>query len=103
MMFIDGKDKRYRKFYKQLGKLSHDDRLSAINYIIFCYSDDVFMYKDIDEAVINDEKLIEVSRKTPDVLSVRPILNPLGVANDNFDLSRMGEIQNLLLEKHKVR
>ena len=103
MMFIDSKDKRYRKFYKQLGKLSHVDKLAAINYIIFCYSEDVFMYKDIDTEVINDEKLIEVSQKTTDALSVTPMLDPIGFANENFDLSKMGEIPNLLLEKYKVR
>jgi hypothetical protein len=103
MMFIDGKDKRYRKFYKQFRKLSHVDKLATINYIIFCYSEDVFMYKDIDEEVINDEKLIEVSRKTQVALSVKPMISPLNVANENFNLSKMDEIPNLLLEKHKVR
>ena len=103
MMFIDGKNKKYGKFYKQFGRLSHVDKLVAINYIIFCYSEDVFIHKDIDQTVINDKKLIETSRKTPIALSVMPMLNPLGVANENFDLSRMGEIPNLLLEKHKVK
>lgn len=43
MLFIDARDKRYRKFYKQLNKLPLEEQLSAINYIIFSYSENVYM------------------------------------------------------------
>ena len=33
MMFIDSNSKRYRNFYKKFNKLSHNDKLSLINYI----------------------------------------------------------------------
>lgn len=103
MMFVDGNDKRYRRFYKEFLKLSKVDRLATINYIVFSYSEDIFIHKGIDKAIINNEKLVEVSRKTTDALCATPILNPLQVANEKFDLTRMNEIPNLLLEEHKVR
>jgi hypothetical protein len=103
MMFVDNKHRRYRNFYKQFSRLSHVDKLAAINYIIFCYSEDVFIYKGINQTVITDEKLKETSRKTSVAITENPMLNPIKVAKENFDLSRMGEIPNLLSEKYKVR
>ncbi len=103
MMFLDTRSKRYRKFYKQLEKLSYVDKLAAVNYIVFCYSEDIYIHKGIDVAVINDKKLVEASRKTTMALSPLPIFNPLEAANDNFDLSRRNEVPNLLLAKYKVK
>lgn len=104
MMFIDSRDqKRYRAFYKQFGKLSNNDKLAAINYIIFCYSEDIFINKDIDKDIISNEKLIEASRKTVDEVSAIPITSPLKGASENFDLARRNEIPNLLLEKYKAK
>lgn len=103
MMFIDSNSKRYRTFYKQFRELSHEDKLAAINYIIFCYSEDVFIHKGIDHTVITDNKLVETSRKTSIAVSEHPMQNPISAAKDNFDLSKMREVPNLLLEKYKVR
>ena len=47
MMFIDSNNKRYRNFYKKFNKLSHDDKLELVNYLIFLYSEDVFISKNI--------------------------------------------------------
>ena len=43
MLFIDARDNRYRKFYRQLNKLPLEEQLSAINYIIFSYSENVYI------------------------------------------------------------
>lgn len=42
-MFIDFNNKRYRNFYKKFNKLSHDDKLALVNYLIFLYLEDVFI------------------------------------------------------------
>lgn len=103
MMFIDSKNKRYRNFYKQFRKLSGPDKLAAINYIVFSYSEDVFIHKGIDERLINDEGLINTSRKSSEGLTTNPMLDPLNCAIENFDLSNRDKIPNLLSEEYKIR
>lgn len=103
MMFIDSKDKRYRRFYKQFAKLSHTEKLATINYVIFCYSEDIFINKGINKEVINNKKLIEASQKSTIAITIDPMLNPINTVIKNFDLSKMNEIPNLLLDKYKIR
>lgn len=103
MIFIDSKSKRYRKFCKQFRQLSLEDRLTAINYIIFCYSEDVFIYKNIDPEIINNQKLVEASQKNSDALTNSPQQNPIKAAIESYSFSKMHDIPNLLLEKYKIR
>ena len=88
MMFIDSKDKRYRKFYKQFKQLSHEDKLAVINYIIFSFSEDVYINKDVNNQVMDDERLMDASRKTLDVISSKPIENAKQIASESFDFNR---------------
>ncbi|MTI47664.1 MAG: hypothetical protein FH761_07465 [Firmicutes bacterium] len=104
MLFIDSKDnKRYRQFYKQFKKLEHEDKLAAVNYIIFSLSEDVYINKDVDKNILDDKNLIEASQKTPDIISSKSIDNPKKIARENFDFSKMNELPNLLSKKYKVR
>ena len=43
LLFIEDGVKRYRKFYRSLRKLPKDDQLAAINYLVFSYTENVFM------------------------------------------------------------
>lgn len=103
MMFVDSNVKRYRKFCKQFKKLSDEEQLKAINFIIFSLSEDVYISMNIDEKIMKDKNLIEVSSKTPDIVSSISIDNPLDYAKINFSFSQMNNIPNLLSEKHKLR
>ena len=55
MIFFKNEEKRYRQFFKQFNKLSENDKLSVINFILFSYSEDVFIYKDINTNLINNK------------------------------------------------
>lgn len=103
MMFVEKSDTRYRHFRKSFNNLSSEDKLSLINYIIFCYSEDFFLYKGLDKNILNNEKLMEVSKKTSIAILSNPYANPLKKSIDNFDLSKRNEIPNLLLEKYQVK
>ncbi|SJZ82343.1 hypothetical protein [Selenihalanaerobacter shriftii] len=103
MMFVDSKHKRYRRFYRQFRKLSHEDKLAAVNYIIFNFSEELYINKEVNKQVLDDKKLIEAGRKTVDIISSEPIDNPKLIARKNFDFSLMHEVPNLLLEKYKIR
>lgn len=102
MMFIDSKNKRYRSFYKQFSKLSDEDKLKAINFIIFSLSEDVYISKSIDKIVIKDEKFREVCTKTLDIVSLMPVQAPYELAKKNFDFKQMHEIPNLLSRRYKL-
>ena len=103
MMFIDSNDKRYRNFYRKFNKLSHDDKLALVNYIIFLYSEDVFLSKEIPQEILKHEKLIEVSKQTSFAFLTNPFLNVIENAKEIYDLSKRSEIPNLLSEKYKLR
>lgn len=103
MMFVDSKFKRYRKFYRQFKKLTHNNKLAAINYMIFNYSEELYINKNVKKKVLNDKSLIEAGRKTIDIVSSKPINDPKSIAGQNFDFSLMHDISNLLLEEYKIR
>lgn len=96
MMFIDKNDRRYRAFYKQFSKLELNEKLSAINFIIFSLAEDVFMSKHLHKAYTNDENLKNVAGLTAMQFSdAATDINPL--LKNSFDLSKMNEIPNFLL------
>lgn len=101
-LFIDSKDKRYRQFYKQFNSLSLADKLAAINYIIFSYSEEVFINKNINELVLKNEYLIKASRKTSDIISATKEIDTNGIMKNNFDFSGMHSTPNLLSEEYKI-
>lgn len=103
LLFVDSKHKRYRSFYKQFKKLTHTDKLAAINFIIFSYSEDVFINKKVNEKVLKHQGLIDASRKSFDIVSSTPNVNTALIGRENVDFSKMNEIPNLLLEEFKVR
>lgn len=102
MLFIDARDKRYRKFYKQLNGLPLEEQLSAINYIIFSYSENVYISKDIDESVIANEQFISTCQKSSIAIASHPFGNALDSAIAEFSLSKRNEIPNLLSEKFRL-
>lgn len=103
MMFVDSKDKRYKLFYKQFSKLKHEDKLAAINYIIFMFSDNIYINKEVNENILNNNDLLEASRKSLEIESSKPISDTKAIVGENFSFSKMNKLPNLLLEKYKVR
>ena len=102
MLFIDTRDKRYRKFYKQLNRLPLEEQLSAINYIIFSYSENVYISKDIDDRVLKNEQFIATCQKSSIATANHPFGNALNAAITEFSLSKRNEIPNLLSEEFRL-
>lgn len=102
-LFIESKNRRYRPFYKQLKQLPLNDQLAVINYMIFCYSEDVFISKNIDNTVLENENLIQISRKTTEVLGVSDNTDTHKVIKDNFDFSERHSVPNLLSKHYKLK
>ena len=102
-MFIENGDKRYRNFYREFNKLDKEDQLLALTYILFLYSEEVYLSKSIPSDILKNQNLINTCKKTIDVLSPAPNVNALQVVKKNFNLSDRFNIPNLLSEKYKVR
>ncbi|WP_432718620.1 hypothetical protein [Pectinatus frisingensis] len=65
-LFTDRKYKRYRKFIKQFTRINDlNKQLAIINYMIFMYSEDVFLSKSLDTIISNNKNLEEVARIVP--------------------------------------
>jgi len=105
MMFIDSNDRRYRNFYKKFNKLSHEDKLGLINYIIFLYSEDIFLSKNIPSEVLKNKKLIKVSQQSSLAFSMSSFSSAIEESKKIYDLnlSRIKEIPNLLSKRYKIK
>ena len=101
MMFIDQKDRRYRALIKQINQLSTEEKLELINYIVFLYSEDFFLSKKVSEEVMTDEKLKNVSGKTG-ISMISRNCNTLDALKQNYDLSNVKDIPNLLSNEHSI-
>lgn len=100
--FIDSRHKRYRNFYKKLNALNLNDQLAAINYIIFKYSENVFLSKLIPDSVFKDPAFIDVCATTNIAHVALPILNPIPNAIEEYDLSKRNSIPNLLSSEYAL-
>lgn len=104
MLFVENGEKRYRKFYKQLNKLTPEDQLAAINYIVFSYTENVFMHPNTALAMQNNPEFMDACRKSTDIISGLPLLlkDPLTIAIDDFSLSNRNRIPNLLCRDYAL-
>lgn len=100
--FIDSRYKRYKRFYKRLNSLKLEEQLSVLNYIIFKYSENVFVSKSIPDTVLLDSAFINVCSSTSDANVAIPLINPLQTAVDDFDLSKHSDIPNLLGAEYAI-
>ena len=101
ILFVESGDVRYRKFRKQFGKLDEESKLGLINYLIFLYTEDYFMAKEIHNK-IDLQILNETVNRMPVIWNTSPIKDTkmLGV---KFNLSNWPSIPNLLSEEYKLR
>ena len=101
-MFIEDGDKRYRNFYKQFKKLPLEEKLSALTYIIFLYSEDMFFSKSIEKEVNDSHVLCEAGKTGQDIVAYTPFFDPLEILKKSHALDKRNEIPNLLSEKYKL-
>ena len=100
--FVDSQITRYRSFYKQLRKLQPDDQLSAINYIIHSYAENVFLSKAISKDVLQSKCFKDVCQKSSIASSVNPNKNPISSLISEFSLSKRSSFPNLLSEDYAL-
>ena len=100
LAFIDSRDScRYKSFYKQLRKLSPKDQLAVINFVIFGYSENVYVSKSINQGVLENKELISVCEQG--IFHRGPVESDerLSLAISDYDFSKRTRIPNLLSEE----
>lgn len=104
LAFIKDGDKRYRKFYKQLNRLSLEEQLSTINYILFSNTENIFVNPNTAKKFVNDDVLQDVCRKTADYTTdiSNCNTNPIKQAVKEFSLSQRTLIPNLLSKEYSL-
>ena len=60
MMFVDKSYNKYKNFIKQFQKLDENEKLEVINYILFRYDEEYFIYKPTYEQIKNCKNLIKI-------------------------------------------
>ena len=105
MLFIKDGEKRYRNFYKQLNKLPLSEQLSAINYIIFSYTENVYLSPSIHNQLKSNENYMDVCRKTTISESIFPMStnDGLSLATKEFSLAQRNKIPNLLSKEYSIK
>lgn len=103
LMFIKNGDSRYRAFLKQFKRLSTNEKLKVINYILFSYSEEVYIYRGLAESLLKDEGLKLAAKQTTTAIADIPFFDPLEQAIKTFDLNKRSAIPNLLDENYKIR
>lgn len=104
MIFVDNAGMRkYTDFFRKFKKLSENDKLALINYMIFLYSEDMYLSPKIPNEVWNNKKLIEVAGRS---LGAYGGINNVKITQeiaDSFDLNKYNEIPNLLSSEYQIQ
>ncbi|MEG0692173.1 MAG: hypothetical protein RR444_03735 [Oscillospiraceae bacterium] len=99
LLFCKSADKSYRNFTKQFCKLDEDKQLEVINYIIFLYTEDYYISKNVQSDLFVNTNLLKVSRTNSDYVSFDKNAKPINDALIRFSLKNRSKIPNLLCEK----
>jgi len=103
IMFVESDTKRYRKFIRQLKKLDDDDQLAAINYLIFSYTENVFLNPSLRKALKKNHDFMKVCQKTTMAHSPFGMANPLEKAMQEYSFDGRHAIPNLLSRQYALR
>lgn len=60
MMFVDKSYEKYKNFINQFKKLNDDEKLEVINYILFRYDEEYFIYRPVYNQIKDNENLIKI-------------------------------------------
>lgn len=99
ILFIDSESKRYSQFENYIKNTSQANRLEIINRIIFLYTEDYFLSKNLDAEVTHS--LEESAKILQDIATTSP-KRTLKNAVKDFDLRRDICIPNLLSKEYAV-
>jgi len=103
IMEEEARAKRYDNFKKQFTSLDLENKLSAICFLIFRYSDRAYMSKDAIEEIRKNEKIRELQSYTSILIQNGNDENAYEkVIKERGDLAQRQEVPNLLTRKYSL-
>jgi hypothetical protein len=102
LMFVETGIKRYRKFIKQLKRLDENDQLAIINYLIFNYTENVFLNPSLRQDLKSNNNFMKVCRRTTIAYSAFGMTNPIEKAKQDFSFDGFRTIPNLLSSEYAL-
>ena len=100
----DSRTKKYRQFRKQLLRLSDEDKLAALCYLPFRYSEDVYLHQRISPSVLEDDSLSRIASMT-DTCVFHPTTPRSAIISamlEGHSLLQRQDIPNLLLPQYAI-
>ncbi len=91
MMFIKDGETKYRSFYKRLNSFKLEDQLKIISYILFAYTEDIYISKEI-EALIKSKDITDTFKKST---FTTDFANPIELAKSEYNLMQGLDFPNL--------
>ena len=106
LFFVDRQNKRYNNFIKQVSNLDENEQLKLINYILFLYTEDMFLSPLIDNITLKELK--DVAKKNlPMQFGLLGKKNLLAYSRymlkKDYVLTDYNNIPNLLSEKFSMK
>ncbi len=104
LAFTDKKTNCYQNFTLQLNKMDMSEQLSVINYILFLYTENIFINPNVYEQLQKSPEFIDVCRKSTLIESPVPFLlgNPTSRLVQEFSLKNHHKIPNLLSSQYAL-
>ena len=99
ILFVDSKCTRYAKFEKSIANMTQEQRLEIINRIIFLYTEDYYLSKQLDEETMR--VLQEPTKLLQDMVTTNPSKSIKNAVKD-YDLRRDLYLPNLFLKEYSV-
>lgn len=100
--FTRKRDTRYNRFFKQFNKLTEDDKLALVNYLIFRYNENIVISDLASKEIINDASLKEISLKS-DIYFKFPWITTKDLCKnkEGYKIDYQS-VTNLLSQKYKI-
>jgi len=96
----------YKTFFKTFWKKNLEEQLEILNFIIFAYSENVYMSPLLPAEVLENQELIDIVRPVAPTFfpNKKQIQQDFKIAlKETFSFSNMKRIPNLLSEKYKLK
>ncbi len=105
MVFVDKNNKRYDSFFKQFNEYDLEQQLKIINYILFLYSEEYFLYKGVAKETLSKlQELVGYTTISFTVNKNEKCEDTISNIKENYmlDLSKINSVPNILSEQFKV-
>lgn len=100
ILFVDSKNTRSRQFESRIGSMTQEQRLEIINRIVFLYTEDYYLSKQLDEGTIGI--LQEPAKLLQDPVTTNPKRSLKNAVKD-YDLRRDIFLPNLFSKEYAVQ